>query len=287
MEEIKSKQEKFIKEHGDHKSHLPRLRIFYKQLRELANRLNISNNPGIKPRIKSISCAHLLSSLEEMNRGILNNLETGLYSVVEALSRVAIEHSVNLIYLVEDPGHTRSVSLLKHHLDGSRKRALRWKEYAENTNMENDVHIAKEKLASIENQYLCLSDVLDETIPSWPINVRERFSLAGLEYSYHVLFSSASDSVHSLSEDIFNLTFVETIALEKDRANMALGLTAEKMSFAIYLAANAICFYGEAIMRIARCVEDLEIQKDIRLVGTKLQAILSEHNNLTASYWKD
>lgn len=282
MEDLSNYLSKISDEHSEHKSHLPTLIGIQKKLYEQCRVLDISNCKNLKYVILKKQCDYLLQSIAEMNQGIILCLENGLYSSVESLSRIAIEHAVNLIYIVEGEEHQRAKSLLKHYVIDTKKRAERWLVYSTKHGDEKAVEKAELKLEYLKEVSDLNPSLVKKNVKGWP-DARARFRETGLESLYHVLFSSASDSVHSLSEDIFNLTIIENFP-DSSKDSGLIGFISEKTSFAFYLATNSLGLFSEAAARLASRMEDKLVLNKIIEVAPEINLLVAEHESLMDGY---
>lgn len=80
--------------------------------------------------ISKVACYVMAENIDDINHGMLKNLEINCYSAVESLARVSIENSVNLMYVIKDRGSLKPRSLVKSYLISSSKRAAHWLNYA-------------------------------------------------------------------------------------------------------------------------------------------------------------
>ncbi len=72
-----------------------------------------------------------------------------------------------------------------------------------------------------------------------------------------MLFTPASDSIHSFSNDILNRFLIEKSPLnDAEKAEHFEEQRAEKISFAFYLATHSVMFYCVAASHIAERAED-------------------------------
>ncbi|WP_211616280.1 hypothetical protein [Paraburkholderia haematera] len=96
----------------------------------------------------------------------------------------------------------------------------------------------------------------------WP-DARRRFQALGFEHFYHDLFTPASDSVHTLGEDIFNLLLANSD--DTDIRSLSIrSVFSDKMSFSVYVCASVLTFYVEAIYQFSRHIknEAMEIKAE-------------------------
>jgi hypothetical protein len=221
----------------------------------------------------------LLSAIDEINDSIIANLESQRFSAAEALSRIALEHSINFIYVVGDPTNERAMSLLKQHFFGARERAKKWHSYLQSIKSKEGIEVAKARLHHL--------NITEEMIPgiqkakAWP-DARRRFQATDFEHFYHDLFTPASDSVHTLGEDIFNLLSANFDESENRHFTIK-SVFSEKISFSVYVCASTLSFYIESIYQFFIYVEDEAMQEKIAGLADLTNAITKAMNDDTIS----
>jgi hypothetical protein len=272
----------FISDYSSHQEHLSTLTESYSSLVSLSKSINPGESNRVKYLIKKVQCDYLMKTLEDINKSIIYGLNNKLYTVCEALSRIAIEYAINMMFILEGENHERSKSLLKHYITKSKEKAKKWLNYSERVNDIKGIKHANSKLNYLNDLARENKDLVGKGVKGWK-DARQRFSDVGHEHMYHILFSSASDSVHSASEDIFNLTMTESLpATMRETAHH--GIYAEKVSFAYYLSANALLFFAESLARLAAVMEENEVENEIICIGKELSGIIQSHQDVTDLY---
>lgn len=283
MEELSNSLDALIESLGGHLSLLPDLRHCHEDLDEATRQLKGRSDPHFRYTIKQVHSRHTLQAQGEIAGAILDAIGHERYTVAEALSRVGIEHAVNLIYVAEDTDAGRAKSLLKHHIDDARRRAVNWAKAGMAAGMPSTVDAAHSKLDYVDALRRSNPALVSDR-PGWP-DARTRFGAVGLELHYHTIFAAASDSVHALAEDVLNLSILESgppILVAKRRK----ALLAEKASFAIYLGTQALWFYSEALGRLARMMADDACLEAACGIGGRLQAMLDMHESHHRQTWR-
>lgn len=277
---------KFSLQHLEHKNHLTTLSTCLEEVTKGARALHVERDNPL-PFILKVQAQTLLEILDDLNSSLVASLSKGFYSSVEALSRVALENTINLIYIFEDDEVLRAKSLLNSYLTTSKKRAEKWLDYAVNVKDVEGEQRARTFIQHLKDNIKTFLSPFrkDPKIKGWP-DARARFKAVGLENLYHILYAPSCNSVHSFSEDIYNFTYAEYTP-PVVRAEIFNGMMAEKTSFAYYLATNAVLLYSEAIQRLAVRFENEEIEKDVFGEKQKLWRLITEHENLTDDYYKD
>ncbi|WP_431227178.1 DUF5677 domain-containing protein [Burkholderia contaminans] len=286
MEKHKNKENQWrdwVGKHTDkHDAHLQNLTALRENLSSLNNLLDTAINSefhGIKSHLKRVECLALLTAIDELNDCMLDNIEKRRFSAAEAIARITLEHTVNFLYVIEDSTTERALSLLKQHIFGARERAKKWHSYLKGANREDGVEVAKIRLHHLNE--------CEEMIPElakakpWP-DARRRFQALDLEHFYHDLFTPASDSVHTLAEDIFNL-FMVTHAAPEHQDLAYRSMRADKVSFSVYLCSSVLLFYAEAICRLSVAMKNSEMEEKAIELGKTIGAITVAMNNDTLS----
>lgn len=272
----------FAEQHLEHENHLPLLEACYQKATENARKLNVGRDNEL-PFILKVEVDTLLEIVADLNRSLLLSLKNSLFSSVEALSRVALENTVNLIYICEDDESKRSDALLKSYLLTSQTRAQKWLDFAvliKDEISESRARVFFEHLKRVKN-FLPLFK--DPKTKGWP-DARARFKAVGLEKLYHILYAPTCNSIHSFSEDIYNQMLVEHSLPEYTEALFD-SVRAEKSSFAHYLATNAMIFYVEAIVRIANKLNNQLVENNMISIKGQLMELIDEHENVTNQYY--
>lgn len=279
-EEFIKSVRQFAAQHLEHEKHLPILESCFQAASNSARELNVGGNDKLSFILK-VEVDTLLEIVADLNGSLLLSLKNCLYSSVEALSRVAMENTVNLIYISEDSN--RGDALLKSYLLTSQARAQKWLDFAiivKDDASESRARIFFEHLKRVK-KFLPLFK--DPKVKGWP-DARARFKAVGLEKLYHILYAPTCNSVHSFSEDIYNQMLVEHSLPEFTEALLD-SVKAEKTSFAYYLATNAIIFYVEALERLAVKFNNKLIEEKASDIKDTLLRLIGEHESVTSQYY--
>ncbi|MFM0302680.1 DUF5677 domain-containing protein [Paraburkholderia sediminicola] len=207
------------------------------------------------------------------------NLEERRFSAAEALARIALEHSINFIYIVDDPSNDRAMSLLKQHFFGARERAKKWHSYLQGIKNIEGIEVAKARLHHLNLTEKLVPGV--EKAHSWP-DARRRFQALEFEHFYHDLFTPASDSVHTLGEDIFNLLLANSDETEIRPLSIRSAFS-DKMSFSVYVCASVLTFYVEAIYQFSRYIKNEAMENKAEELAEIVNKITRSMNDDTIS----
>jgi hypothetical protein len=268
----------------DHLSHIDHVETLLECRQLIALAVERANGPvgeKLKHAAKQIHCRHSLQAISEVTEAAVTVLTSGCWTAAEALSRIAIEHSVNMIYVLADSDGGRVRSLLKYYIDDSIRRANNWLKSSEQKNHANGIEAAQLKLHYLQELKIS-NDSWYGVAKGWP-DARRRFEETGLGHQYHVLFATASDSVHGLAEDVFNLVAVNKLP-EGVQSEGKDAISAERASFAVYLVTNSLLFYCEAVHYLADALGDVAAMEAVKRVGAKLRTVIDEHERMADLY---
>ncbi|SDA63383.1 hypothetical protein SAMN03159443_01903 [Pseudomonas sp. NFACC15-1] len=279
---IKSVQ-RFSARHSEHKKHLPTLNSCLENIIKGANELQVGRDNPL-PFILKVETETLLHVVTDLNSSLLLSLSNELYSSVEALSRIALENTINLMYINEDTDTKRGKSLLKSYLTSSWDRAEKWLDFAMLTKDENSEQRARAFFDNLKFAKDLLPLFRDPKVKGWS-DARARFKAVGLESLYHILYAPTCNSVHSFSEDIYNNMLFEHTPPEL-QPEIFKSIEAEKTSFAYYLTTNAVLLYADAVLRLAIKLKNKDVEGSLLDARERLWSLINEHEALTDEYYK-
>lgn len=216
----------------------------------------------------------------ELFRSILLSIKDSNYSSVEALSRVSIEYSVNLIYIQEIEDDTKAKQFFGNYLKARKTKLYKWNKF----NIENslDSSFTQQQISELELIEKVMNESFNFSAFKWP-NARERFKLCRLELEYLTLFSSASDSVHSGSEDNFNYLQSLVIGDKELKKEIQKFNRLQEMSFAVYMSLSSLRFLLQAGMKLTD-LNDIKSRYDkIEPIFLIIKKLLQEHDEQVIS----
>ncbi|WP_374421384.1 DUF5677 domain-containing protein [Chromobacterium sp.] len=263
--------EKFSCDHSAHLEHIAALSKAVNILSSISEGLDV--NDMSRYVIPKVQVDYLLISSVEAINSLRICAEAKHFSSVEALSRISIEMSVNLRLLISGDLRETSKAFARSYLKSKKRSAEKWLKLAEGVDDQESKHNANTVLAYLERWRNLIPWMKEDGKVKWPETVRDKFKAVEEEGMYLTVFASASDSVHSLSEDVFNRTCMAIIHRDIPREYLAAN-NAEKASFAVYLYACAVTFYYNTI---ALLVDRYDLNVDVGEVDG-CSAILSEIN---------
>ncbi|NML32767.1 DUF5677 domain-containing protein [Paraburkholderia antibiotica] len=223
------------------------LRILYSTTKKLLDD-NFDQCIGtLKSSLAQTQCYTIISAIEEMVETTLICLSDQRFTTAEVLSRVILEHSVNLIYIISENPKYRARSFLRAHFENAHSRAKKWHEYAISQKNKNAIDDAAARMEYLQRIKKVVGGI--NNAEAWP-DARRRFQSIGAEHFYHDVFAPASDSIHTLGEDSFNNWISGPMNKEYDH-DLALAVVhAEKGSYAVYMSTNALAFYAEIVRNL-------------------------------------
>ncbi len=272
-----NKIEEFMQRNQKHKEHDVAISKCLKDTRKVLDDLDFGSSDFLS-YIPKVMLSFTLHSVYQNVDVTLYALKSHAYSTAEALSRVAIEHSVNLIYLLSENTKERGISFIKSYLERTEKASSQWQRLAADQGDETGEAIASQKAETCRfYQKLFIINPGLEHIPGWPVKIFDLFKSVGLEGSYRTIYASGSNSVHSLSEDIFNIYLNNHPGLPRE-VDMNEASEVERMSFAVFLSMSAVYFFNLAIVALAVKMEDEVAAKRIVQAREEIEALLSQHH---------
>lgn len=234
----------FTNTHSEHLSDLPNLSEAVNLIANQVQNLNLDEvTTYLIPKVQ-LHCV-FEASIENL-RSIDLSAQAKHFSAVEALSRISIEMSANARVLYSGDLRENARSFVRHYIKTKASSTEKWLKFAKEKNLIESKAVAQSILSNIE--------IWKDTIPwlneigttKWPNNIREKFVEIREEEAYLTAFAGASDSVHTLSEDVFNQSINATL-YSNGIAPQFKAMQAEKASYAIYLYAFSVTFFYNTI----------------------------------------
>ncbi|EGR1589571.1 hypothetical protein D6L39_24100 [Vibrio parahaemolyticus] len=232
----------------------------------------------IKYLTQKVQYQYHLQRLDDINASLILCLKDGHVASVEALSRVSLESSVNLLYLLGEEKNERAMGVIQGYLKKNSYKARKWLEHAQAENNEQGIAKATQLLKSMELGSYIFQYGKECKPERWPDSIKKKFIAVDLEESYVTLFSSSSDAVHSGAEDIYNRTFVEH--LDPSVKNQAAqGVIAERKSFAVYLTICSLMHSIESVLALCLKAEFDTYIKALQELHCELVELKYVHEN--------
>lgn len=264
-----------------HIKHTPIIIEVFNELKLIASEVDIESGDGMDSKIHRIQVRVLIDAVTSLMRSISVLLESEAYEGVDPLARVVLEHSINIIYLFDGEPKKSSKQFIRNYIDTTLKKSERWLSYAQESGDSIEVEIAQSKLEVLKQIKEINIGLYDGSCKKWP-NAYDRFLKVGHEGAYVTLFAMNSDSVHGLSEDVYNYCLLPNYPDEL-QPYIVRNYRALSKSLSIYLAMKSVAFYGLAIASISN---RLNASYDINSVLMKLNDIAIEHESETDDRWQ-
>lgn len=265
-----------IRINNSHLLHIDKLLKEFLLLKKILNELDIEEGEGIPYLIQRTQIRVLIDSLTEINESILILLKNNLFNGADPLSRVALEHSINLLYLLNGEENERSKQLLKDYIDTTLKNSERWYNHSKDNGDEMAMEVSLLKvnhLKSIKNSHPSL---YDGSCKKWP-NAHDRFLKTGHINAYRTLFSMNSDSIHSLSEDTYNFSTIPHYP-EQVQELVYKNLKSGNSSLSVYHGIKSIYYYGLVLNQLAKKLDNTDLSKKIAtILHNQLTDLIYEH----------
>lgn len=289
MNQIKQMKQAIKKDTRNKLSHLNQIDTIediFKNLQIAFNKLDIENGKGLDYLIQRIQIRVLTDALTDTVKSIILLLKEGLFNGSDPLARVSLEHSINLLYLLGGKKHDRSKEMIKNYIDSTLRNSERWYEYALKSQDKDSIAVSKKKVAYLQKLKDGYTNLYDGTCKKWP-NAHDRFLKCGHEDAYRTLFSMNSDSIHSLSEDVYNFNTLPSYP-EELQSLMANNFKAINASLAVYHGIKSVYFYGLVIKEIStKLLNSTEEDNKIIDFINSLAPLLDIHENDFANNIKE
>lgn len=270
---------KFIEDHAAHAEQMSALSEYVIQLARVSTEIEVETQPSFPYLIQKVQVRHFLNAINEFNLTICHSISTQSYSPAEAMTRVSIEMSVNLLFILGGDRHARSKGLLNACIDSRKLRAKKWRAFAMSEGLKRSTCAAEQLLRETESLEKTIVSSAGGPCEHWPKTSAEKFKKVGQEESYRTYFQSSSDSIHLLGEDIINQTICAFVPEEHRTTSLRL-IAAEKSSFAIYLFVLSLIFQCKAISQvIERTGQYASLFDEVVHIAGQLQAIHQQHEN--------
>ena len=206
-------------------------------------------------------------------------LNSRAYSTLEALSRVIIEQSANMLYVGMDEGENAR-ALLRSSKQLTESNGKAWAAYLASKNHHNPAALARQRNGAV---------MIEEFDKRWPNTARypngkKLFSLLGWENHYHAFYAPLCDSVHSYSDDFSALTMIgDVYALsESEGIQMLQYWNQDRIRLAMYHYAVAVGLQAESFSRICSSW-GIELEEDAFRQFEKLDELIRRHDEFDHS----
>lgn len=206
-------------------------------------------------------------------------LNNHAYSTLEALSRVIIEQSANMLYVGMDEGENAR-ALLRSSKQLTENNGKAWAAYLASKNHHNPAAQARQRNGAA---------MIEEFDKRWPKTARypngkKLFSLLGWENHYHAFYAPLCDSVHSYSDDFSALTMIgDVYALSESEGVRVLQYwNQDRIRLATYHYAIAVGLQTESFSRLCSS-RGIELEEDAFRQFEKLDDLIRRNDEFDHS----
>lgn len=256
-----------IKEKLSHVNQIDILENIFVDMKKSFLKLNIKKTDKFTNPMKKIQIIVLTEALMEIVESVLSLLKSKLYNGSDPLTRIALEHSINLLYLLEDDTNRRSKEFIKNFIDETIKKTKQWHDYSLKSNHTNAINISKQKLELFKEMKEQNFKLYKDSSEEWP-KPYKRFQLCGHEGAYRTLYAMNSDSVHNLAEDAYNFSTILNYP-EELQPLVQQHFKATNISLAIYHGIKTLYYFGLVLVELAsKLNDDTEKCKIINLINS-------------------
>lgn len=249
-----------IKEKSSHIDQVDILDNIFIDMKKSFQNLNIETTNKFTNPIKKIQITVLIEALIEIVESVLSLLKSKLYNGSDPLARIALEHSINLLYLLDDDTNGRSREFMKNFINETLKKSKQWHDYSLENNHVNATKISKQKVQLFETMKKENVKLYQDACGDWP-RAYKRFQICGHEGAYRTLYSMNSDSVHSLAEDAYNFSTIINYP-KKLQPLIKRHFKANNSSLAVYHGIKTIYYFGLVLIELSSKLDN-ETQKYI------------------------
>lgn len=234
----------------------------------------------IKDDPQRVIIRYYLKVLRELCTQGCGCLSAQAYSTLEALSRVIMEQSANMLYVGMDSGENAR-ALLRSSKALVKSNGESWAAYLATQGLHNPAAQARQ-----ENGTMMLAD-FDKR---WPNVARYPggkglFAALGWENNYYAFYSPLCDSVHSFSDDLSNLVGISEVFAESAEFGEQLlrYSESERRRLATYHYAMAIGLRAEAFGRFCRVVDFYLDEKETEEIFVDLHSLIDRHEQFDST----
>lgn len=231
------------------KPHFEQITILKKMFDDVQNdlrELSILSLDSIEA-LDRIVVESILDSNTEIVTSLVHSLVDNKLSTVDVLSRTAIEFSVNVLYILKAESDFGAREFLDNYMVHHSTKLRKWRDYriTAGSKFEYPSALYERFLLTKVNS----DKILDLKGRKWP-NARMRFKDCELEDDYVTLYSTVSDSVHSMGEDTYNYFLASLSGASEFRNELMRYQMYERKSFSVYLSWSALRFYVQVLCYI-------------------------------------
>jgi hypothetical protein len=190
----------------------------------------------------------------------------GMKSSCEALSRVAFESSVDVLYILKNPNRMERIfQYFSTYITEERKQNQKWERSISNLDAQDQ--ILQKRGITQKTNYLdlvenFLGEVATQVNLSYPpqkssINAYDRFQNLGGEIDYRTLYAAMSSQIHNDAEDLLNSFLLSAYSYRSEDKGLEFRqkLAIETENFSRLMVYSSLQYYLEACLRHSECFE--------------------------------
>ena len=226
---------------------------------------------------------NMLGRIFEQTEGMLVSIATDCPTSAEALGRVVVEGSVNLMYMTLKGNEQTLVGFFEAWLVEHKRKLGEWKDkITDSAKAERTASIIEERISLADG----LENFLDNIVLScdierkpyrtvWPKSIYKRFSALDREADYYTSYHRLSTSSHLSGEDTLLWLFALNMMDNKHRLEIA----KEAISYSIMMSRVASLFFIDAAMACSGIHGFKDLDKFEKLKSNLTKAILEISND--------
>lgn len=273
--EEKKEIEKEILKNLSHINQIDEIKSIFLKFKKILENFDIDNSKELPYVIQKIQIAVLSNGLTNILDAIIFLLKTNLFTPTDPLARVALEHSINILYILEAKDHKHSKQFIKNYINETLKASEKWHEYELKGTNKIGIQLSKEKVENfkfLKNNY---PDLYDDNCGDWP-KPWERFQKCGHEGAYRTLYCMNSDSIHNFAEDTYNFMIVNNFPFELQKTVIE-HFKSIQVSMSIYHGIKSLQYYGLVIKKISIRIKSKKDEKLIKKLNKEVEKLIVVH----------
>lgn len=276
----KNEIEHLREEINDNLSHINQINdieFIFLKFKKILKNFNIGDSENLKYSIQKEQIIILTNLLTDILEAIILLLKSKSFLPSDPLSRVALEHAINILYILECQDDKHAKQFIKNYIHGTLEASDRWYNYELSQDNKVAIQIAKEKIDSLMLQKNVYKNLYDENCGDWP-KAWKRFQICGHEAAYRTLYSMNSDSIHSFAEDTFNLLAFNSFPKELQEIAKE-HFKSVQISMSIYHGIKSLQFYGIVISQISLKIKSKNDEKSINKINKEVEKLIMIHES--------
>ena len=223
---------------------------------------------------------NLIGRLGELAEGMLAALATNCFAASEALARVVVEGSINLMFLSNHTHDTTLLGYIESWVTEHDRKLTKWRDDLLQTapNAEPLKQVEK-RISMLEGHKQLLEQFVLQfglkRVPirdAWPKRLFDRFSRLGKEHDYYSTYHRLSSASHLAAED--TLTWPISLGVGNPALHEALGK--EAIAYSIMMSRVAGMYYIESLAMCCAShgmIEDEPFASSLETLATAIREI--------------